>query len=186
MYALSTAFCQDQPCRRVLRLAQEQLPIFASHPQDIFGRASIALGIGHRLDKKTFSRYKEFGIDRADACGESHYILPGPAAFVIGTDGVIAFEHINPRYRVRVDPEILLVRLSENAHLPFDRLTALSKAEGLRYPHPLSLRRTLMYASFRGISEALHLDIFHQPQRSWFFDVFGSGQGSAEMKGGKR
>jgi hypothetical protein len=24
----------------------------------------------------------------------------------------------------------------ENAHLPFDLLTALSKAEGLRYPHP--------------------------------------------------
>ena len=34
------------------------------------------------------------------------------------------------------------LRLSENAHLPFDRLTALSKAEGLRYPHPSSLRRT--------------------------------------------
>jgi hypothetical protein len=41
------------------------------------------------------------------------------------------------------------LRLSENAHLPFDKpldkltvlseaegLTALSKAEGLRYPHP--------------------------------------------------
>ena len=78
-------------------------------------------------------------------------------------------------------------RLSENAHLPFDRLTALSIAEGLRYPHPLSLRRTGMYASLHGIcpqktrtpraldadsprfrrgspvSEALYLDIFHQP-----------------------
>jgi hypothetical protein len=44
--------------------------------------------------------------------------------------------------------------LSENPHLPFDMpfdkltvpsnvegLTALSKAEGLRYPHPSSLRR---------------------------------------------
>jgi hypothetical protein len=27
-----------------------------------------------------------------------------------------------------------------------------------------------MYASFLGISEALHLDIFHQPRRSWFLD----------------
>jgi hypothetical protein len=42
------------------------------------------------------------------------------------------------------------MRLSENAHL-------------LRYPHPSSLRRTSRYASFLGISEALHLDIFHQP-----------------------
>jgi hypothetical protein len=43
-----------------------------------------------------------------------------------------------------------LRRLSENAHL-------------LRYPHPASLRRTFVYASFPGISEALHLGIFHQP-----------------------
>ena len=62
------------------------------------------------------------------------------------------------------------MRLSETAHLPFDKLMALSKVEGLRYPHPLSLRRTSMYASFLGISEALHVDIFHQPLRSWFFD----------------
>ncbi len=61
--------------------------------------------------------------------------------------------------------KVLIVskRLSENAHLPFDMLTALSKAEGLRYPHPSSLQRTYMHASFLGISEALHLDIFHQP-----------------------
>jgi hypothetical protein len=60
----------------------------------------------------------------------------------------------------------------ENAHLPFHMLTALSEAEGLRYPHPSSLRRTSMYVSFLGISEALHLDIFHQPQRNRFFDSF--------------
>ncbi len=53
-------------------------------------------------------------------------------------------------------------RLPENAHLPFDMLTALSKAEGLRYPHPSSLRRTFRYDSFLGISEALHLGIFMQ------------------------
>jgi hypothetical protein len=60
----------------------------------------------------------------------------------------------------------LLEMLPENAHLPFDKLMALSKVEGLRYPHPSSLRRTSLYASFLGISEALHLDIFHQPLRS--------------------
>ena len=62
------------------------------------------------------------------------------------------------------------MRLSENAHLPFGRLTVLSRVEGLRYPHPSSLRRTFLYASFLGISEALQLDIFHQPLRMRFFD----------------
>ncbi len=44
-------------------------------------------------------------------------------------------------------------RLSENPHL-------------LRYPHPSSLRRTCMYDSFLGISDALYLEIFHQSPRS--------------------
>jgi hypothetical protein len=78
------------------------------------------------------------------------------------------------------------MRLSENAQLPFDKpfdkltvlskvegLMALSKVEGLRYPHPSSLRRTSMYASFLGISsrsKGCGMDIFHQPPRSRFFD----------------
>jgi hypothetical protein len=49
------------------------------------------------------------------------------------------------------------MRLSENAHL-------------LRYPYPSSLRRNYMYASLLGISEALQLDIFHQPFRNRFYD----------------
>jgi len=49
------------------------------------------------------------------------------------------------------------MKLSENAHL-------------LRYPYPSSLRRTSMYASFLGISEALQLNIFHQLLRSRFFE----------------
>ncbi len=59
-----------------------------------------------------------------------------------------------PSPRCTVLGSMLIKRLSENAHLPFDKLMALSKAEGLRYPHPSSLRRTSMYASFLGISEA--------------------------------
>jgi hypothetical protein len=64
----------------------------------------------------------------------------------------------------------LIKRLSENIHLPFDKLMVLSKVEGLRYPHPSSLRRISLYASFFGISEALHMMIFHQPLKSPFFD----------------
>jgi hypothetical protein len=43
------------------------------------------------------------------------------------------------------------LRLAENTHLR-------------RYPHLSSLRRTNEYASYLEISDALHLDIFHQPQ----------------------
>jgi hypothetical protein len=61
----------------------------------------------------------------------------------------------------------MILRLSENAHL-------------LRYPHPSSLRRTSMYASLLGISEALYMDIFHQPHRGLFFDSLLVLLGSAE------
>jgi hypothetical protein len=45
----------------------------------------------------------------------------------------------------------------------------LKKADLLRCPHPPSLRRTSKYASFRGISGALHLDLFDQPAKNEFF-----------------
>jgi hypothetical protein len=54
----------------------------------------------------------------------------------------------------------VLMRLSENGHLQY-------------YPHPLSLRRTSMYASFLGISsrrKACGMVIFHQPLRSLSFE----------------
>ena len=47
-------------------------------------------------------------------------------------------------------------RLLKNAHLR-------------RYPHSSSLRRTSMYASLFGISRALHLDVFEQPEHQVFF-----------------
>jgi len=39
----------------------------------------------------------------------------------------------------------------------------LKNAHLLRFAHPSSLRRTGLYASFLGISQALHLGIFPQP-----------------------
>jgi hypothetical protein len=50
-----------------------------------------------------------------------------------------------------------LSRLLKNTHL-------------LRYAYPSSLQRTCMYASFLRISRALHLDVFEQPGKSYFFN----------------
>jgi hypothetical protein len=45
----------------------------------------------------------------------------------------------------------------------------LKNAHLRRSAHSSSLRRTAMYASFLGISEALDLDVFEQPVSSDFF-----------------
>jgi len=40
----------------------------------------------------------------------------------------------------------------------------------LRYARPSSLRRTEQYASFLRISRALHLNVFDQPEKKYFFN----------------
>jgi peroxiredoxin len=67
-----------------------------------------AFGIAFKLDESTIKKYDEYGIDLVDASGEEHYSLPVPAVFVVGTDGIIKFEYVNPNYKVRLDPNILL------------------------------------------------------------------------------
>ena len=70
--------------------------------------AAQALGLAFKVDDKTVERYKKLGIDLEEASGEKHHILPVPAAFVLDADGTIKFEYVNPNYKVRVDPEVLL------------------------------------------------------------------------------
>jgi hypothetical protein len=53
---------------------------------------------------------------------------------------------------------------------------ALSKAEGRRFPHPSSLRRTEKYASLLWISGALDLDVFEQRVSRDFFEPAGDGK----------
>jgi len=47
----------------------------------------------------------------------------------------------------------------------------LKNAHLLRFAHPSSLRRTGLYATFLGISHALHLDIFPQPVDIGYFNT---------------
>lgn len=70
--------------------------------------AAKAFGIAFKLDKSTIKKYGEYGIDLYDASGEKHYSLPVPSVFVVGIDGVIMFEYVNPNYKVRLDADVLL------------------------------------------------------------------------------
>ena len=53
--------------------------------------------------------------------------------------------------------------------LKFNSIWLLKNTHLLRCAHPSSLRRTAKYASFLGISRALHLDVFDQPEKDCFF-----------------
>lgn len=70
--------------------------------------AARTLGIAFQVDQSTLERYKGFGIDLEDASGQKNHWLPVPSVFIVNKQGVIQFEYINPNYKVRLDPDILL------------------------------------------------------------------------------
>lgn len=69
---------------------------------------SSDFGIAFRVADETVERYRGVGIDLADAAGADHRLLPVPSVFVIGTDGEIKFQYVNPDYRERIPGALLL------------------------------------------------------------------------------
>jgi peroxiredoxin len=49
-----------------------------------------------------------YNIDIEAASGETHHLLPIPAVFIVGQDGVIDFSYANPDYKTRLSSEVLL------------------------------------------------------------------------------
>lgn len=104
------AVSPDQPSR--LREAEElladedvQFTLFSD--SDMSG--ARAFGISFRLDDQTFDRYKNrFNLDLEAWSGKTHHQLPVPALYILDKKGVIQFEYINPDYKVRCPPEVVL------------------------------------------------------------------------------
>ncbi len=70
--------------------------------------ATRAFGLAFRVSDELNERYLGYGIDLERASGENHHVLPAPATYIIGTDGIINFAYINPDYKVRLHPDVLL------------------------------------------------------------------------------
>ncbi len=71
-------------------------------------QATRAFGLAFRVDDTLNQKYLGYGIDLEKASGEDHHVLPAPATYIIGTDGIINFAYINPDYKVRLHPDVLL------------------------------------------------------------------------------
>jgi len=70
--------------------------------------ATRAFGLAFQLDDELVEKYLTYNIDLEKASGETHHVLPAPATYIIGTDGIINFAYINPDYKVRLHPDVLL------------------------------------------------------------------------------
>lgn len=78
---------------------------------DSSAQASRAFGLAFRVDDSTFQRYQSFKIPvdlEVRAGGQTHHILPVPAAYVVDQSGTIKYAYWNSDYKKRVDEQELL------------------------------------------------------------------------------
>jgi len=68
---------------------------------------SKAFKIAFKVDDETVEKYKKWNIDLEKTSGYNHHLLPAPATFLVGKDGVIQFQYVNPDYKIRLAPSIL-------------------------------------------------------------------------------
>ena len=65
-------------------------------------------GVAFKVDNDTVKRYTGAGIELTYDSKNTCHILPVPAVFIIGKDGIIKFQYANPNYRVRLNSDVLL------------------------------------------------------------------------------
>jgi len=75
---------------------------------DPHAAAIQAFGLAYRVNDETYGQMMHFGVDLEKSTGDTHHILPVPAVYIVGTDGVIRFVHYDPDYRKRMDPAEIL------------------------------------------------------------------------------
>jgi len=75
---------------------------------DADAQASIALGIAFKASDRTIQGRLDKGQDIDASSMQRHGVLPVPAVFAIGADGVIAYAYVNADYKVRLPADELL------------------------------------------------------------------------------
>jgi peroxiredoxin len=75
---------------------------------DVKSEVANAFGIRFALQDYLIDLYKSFKNDLPAFNDDPAWVLPMPARFVIGTDGIIAYAEVNPDYTQRPDPSELL------------------------------------------------------------------------------
>lgn len=75
---------------------------------DARSEVADAFGIRFALPDYLVELYKGFGNNLPVFNDDPSWVLPMPARYVIGTDGIIAYSEVNPDYTQRPDPSELL------------------------------------------------------------------------------
>ncbi|MGV8921125.1 MAG: peroxiredoxin-like family protein [Pseudomonas sp.] len=93
--------------RKSVRQNNLSFPILSDTLSDV----AAAFGLRFTLPDYLVELYKGFGNDLPTFNNNPQWVLPMPARFVIGQDGVITYAEVNPDYTLRPDPSELLPAL---------------------------------------------------------------------------
>jgi peroxiredoxin len=73
-----------------------------------------AFGLAYKVDDATVETYRsDHQIDLERASGMRHHILPVPALYLVGANGIIKYAHWDPNYESRLDGEAILRAAAE-------------------------------------------------------------------------
>ena len=73
--------------------------------------AARAFRIAYEVDQETLGDLKSHGVDLEAVYGEKHHQLPVPSVYVVDMNARIQFAYVNPDFRARLDPQLLLAAL---------------------------------------------------------------------------
>lgn len=100
------AISMDKPdsLRATLEKHKMKYELYSDSKADV----CTAFGIAFRVDEEYIAKLKSYNMDIEASSGETHHILPVPAAFIVDENGIVQFEYVNPNYKTRINSDVLL------------------------------------------------------------------------------
>lgn len=71
---------------------------------DVDHGVTMALGLAFPISAEMHKAYADDGLDLSEIYGDSGWLLPIPATFVVDRGGFVRFAHVDPDFRRRADP----------------------------------------------------------------------------------
>lgn len=93
--------------------AQKRLGLTYQMLCDIDSGLALACGLLFRVPDEVRVHYMEAGIDLPLFHGNDGWMLPVPATYGIGTDGIVRFAHLDVDFRSRLDPAVFVAAMAE-------------------------------------------------------------------------
>ena len=70
--------------------------------------ASTAFGLTYYVSDQLLEKLIGWEHDIEDASGRDHRLLPVPGVFLVNREGIIEYHYVNPDYKVRMEPSVIL------------------------------------------------------------------------------